>query len=83
MIIKIILGLINAVPAIERLYDSINKAYINSKIEKYKDERTTKMIKSRALMRAIKNATTNEDRKNLSVMLNDINNSSLRNNSGE
>lgn len=71
-IAAILFGIIKAVPAAMELYNNLESLIIKYRLSQITDEYSMKRDKTRALMASIAKADTNEDRRALSQILNDI-----------
>jgi hypothetical protein len=69
-----IVAIAQAVPKIADMIDKFYELYIDKQLEKIEKEIFTKRDKRKALMKAISKAQTHEERKALSIILNDLNN---------
>ena len=69
-----IVAIAKAVPVIASYLDKFYELYIDSQISKIDKYRIEKRDKIKALMKAIIKATTDEERKALSIILNNVNN---------
>jgi hypothetical protein len=71
---KSIVVIAKAVPLVYKMINDFYNFWIDSQIEIIDRQKTTYEIKRSALMTAIKNAQTREERIALSITLNDLNN---------
>jgi hypothetical protein len=69
-----IVAIAKAVPVIASYLDKFYEFYIDKQIARIDKYRIEKRDKRKALMKAITKATTDEERKALSIILNDVNN---------
>lgn len=70
-----IVAIAKAVPVVANYIDMFYNLYIDKQLEKIDKYRIDKKEKRIVLMKAISKATTDEERKALSIILNDIANS--------
>ena len=73
VIANALIALGEIVPIIGRVYDKLTELWVDIKIQKSESERATKLKKRKAILQAIQDAKTDEQRKTLSVILADIN----------
>ena len=69
-----VVAIAKAIPVIAGYIDKFYEFYIDSQISKIDKQSIQKKDKRKALMKAISKATTDEERKALSVVLTDVNN---------
>tara|TARA_R110000868_G_C10972548_1_gene770409 strand:- start:5200 stop:5442 length:243 start_codon:yes stop_codon:yes gene_type:complete len=73
--IKGLIALSNIIPLLSRGYDLFTDLWIDKKIGDIDKMKANKASKRRALLKSIKECTNDEQRKQLSIILSDINNS--------
>ena len=73
VIANALIALGKIVPIIGRVSDKLTELWVDIKIQKSESERATKLKKRKAILQAIQDAKTDEQRKTLSVILADIN----------
>ncbi len=69
-----IVAIAKAVPVVANYLDKFYEFYVDYQISKIDKYRIEKRDKRKALMKAITKAETDEERKALSIILNDVNN---------
>lgn len=72
-ILSVIIVIAKVVPKIKNILDTLVDLYTTWQIDEYKNQASHKQIKTRSLLRAIKNAKTDQERIALSIILHDIN----------
>lgn len=67
-----ITAIAKAIPLVKKMIDGFIDFYVQSSINRIKRHEATDKQKRKALMRAISNAKDNDERKALSIVLNDV-----------
>jgi hypothetical protein len=71
--INAIIIIAKAVPKVKEILDQLVDLYTDWQINQYRQQATHQQIKTRSLLRAIKNAKTDQERIALSIVLHNIN----------
>lgn len=72
LILNSIIALAKILPFLSSFMDSLTELWADNQIKKFEGEKAKLVEKRTALMNAIRDAKTDEDRKALSIMLSDL-----------